>query len=235
MVVKNIRTMKELDIIRMIKNEDTDRRAYNECVSEIFRRYDNMIHKHWWMLQNEMSNSPKVNSLKDEFYELAYESILKSIDKIDFTKTYNDNFKIMQFASWYLSNARLKIRRKILGKESKIKSITYTSVDDDKEYVDYNVEEAYQSTEGYKLNPEYILEIREREMRCQDILNKCVVKWSDSEKMVYNMLIKGVSYKDIATEKGWDIAKVNSIVRKMKKDLKESLNYSSKMKFVCSK
>ena len=101
--------------------------------------------------------------------------------------------------------------------------------------MDYNVEEAYQNTEGYKLNPEYIIDIKEREIRCQDILKKCVVKWNDSEKMVYRMLINGSSYKDIASEKGWDIAKVNSIVRKMKKDLKESLNYSSKMKFVCSK
>ena len=222
----NLKKMSELDIIKLIKNPETSSRDYNLAANFIINKYSPMIHKHWWMLQRQMNSSSIVNSFKDEYYLEAYEALFKAIQKVDLSRIYDGKFKLMQLASWYISNVRAKYIRET-KKKLKIKSIDSLN-DLDRNNVnisaDPDVEISYWENCGYKESPEYqVCEIQEGEAICRRAIKYCMKKWTPIERQIFKQLQKGVNKNEIARVLNISSIKVYNKISKMKQDMRLAL------------
>lgn len=232
MTEKDLKKMSELEIIRLIKNPDTDEFSFNKASEYLLKRYDNMFHKHWWVLQKQMGNSDLINSLKDEYYALAYEAFFTVIQKIDLDRIYDGKFKLMQLLSWYLTNVRSKLIKETL-KKGKMKNLNEvkSSMEGDSSSIDSDVERSYWDSEGYKIDPSYkVVEIQEGEENCKRAIKECMSKWNDREKEIFKYLEKGMSKVEIANTLKITPLNVYSTTNKMKKELKNALGLKEELK-----
>lgn len=222
---EDLKKMSELDVIRLIKDPNTPPKDYNTAAEFLVKKYSPMIHKHWWTLQRQMDNSDLVNSLKDEYYSEAYEALFVAIQKVDLSKIYDENFKLMQLASWYITNVRTKFIKET-RKKAKIKTVSSMKAAENEAdlTVDPDVEVAYWESGGYKINPEYqVCEIQEGENICNKAIDACMQKWSAVEREIFKYLQKGTSKTKIANLLGLSPIKVYSYTTKMKQDMKVAL------------
>ena len=222
---EDLKKMSELDVIRLIKDPNTPPKDYNTAAEFLVKKYSPMIHKHWWTLQRQMDNSDLVNSLKDEYYSEAYEALFVAIQKVDLSKIYDENFKLMQLASWYITNVRTKFIKET-RKKAKIKTVSSMKAAENEAdlTVDPDVEVAYWESGGYKINPEYqVCEIQEGENICNKAIDACMQKWSAVEREIFKYLQKGTKKKKIANLLGLSPIKVYSYTTKMKQDMKVAL------------
>lgn len=225
MITENdLKKMKELDIVRLLKDPNTSRKDYNLACEFLLKRYENMIHKHWWTLQKQMGRSDLVNAIKDEYYSRAYNAFLTVINKIDLNRVYDEKFKIMQLFSWYLTNVRTTLIKETLRK-SRVKSIYSSSQfrEDEMVSVDRDVEEAYYDLEGYTMDPAYALEIAESEENCDRAVKACMKRWSDIEKKIFALLLQHKKKAEISQILNMKASKVYTEIIKMKKELKVEL------------
>lgn len=222
---EDLKKMSELDVIRLIKDPNTPPKDYNTAAEFLVKKYSPMIHKHWWTLQRQMDNSDLVNSLKDEYYSEAYEALFVAIQKVDLSKIYDENFKLMQLASWYITNVRTKFIKET-RKKAKIKTVSSMKAAENEAdlTVDPDVEVAYWESGGYKINLEYqVCEIQEGENICNKAIDACMQKWSAVEREIFKYLQKGTSKTKIANLLGLSPIKVYSYTTKMKQDMKVAL------------
>lgn len=220
--------MKEIDIIRLIKDPNTNQRTINKAQEFLLKKYEKMIHRHWWTLQRQLGNSSIINNLKEEYYSEAYAAFLNVLQKIDLNRTYDENFKIMQLLSWYLSNVRSHIIREAL-KKSKEKGLNETSSYKDEESmtIDRDVEESYWMNEGYKSEPSYRAEIVEREEFCNQVIKECFGKWNDLERKIFILLKNKKGKAEIAEALNIKPSKVYGITCRLKGDLKIALGINA--------
>lgn len=220
----DLKKMKELDIVKLLKDPATSRGDYNTACEFLLKRYDNMIHKHWWTLQRQMGKSDLINAIKDEYYSRAYNAFLTVINKIDLNRIYDENFKIMQLYSWYLTNVRTTLIKETL-KKSRVKSMYSSSQlrEDEMVTVDKDVEEAYYESEGYTLDPAYVLEVAEGEANCDRAVRACMKRWSDIEKRIFELLLQHKKKAEISQILNMKPSRVYTEIIKMKKELKIEL------------
>lgn len=226
MTENDFKKMSELDIIRLIKNPSTDEFTFNKASEFLLKKYDRMFHKHWWTLQKQMNNSSLINSLKDEYYSLAYEAFFTVIQKIDLDRVYDEKFKLMQLLSWYLTNVRTRLIKETRRK-GKMKAVNAMSMCGDEEdlTVDSDVESSYWESEGYKTSPDYrLIEVEEKTREYNETLDKCYKKWNEREKCIFDLLKEGKGKVEIAKELGVSPYKVYSSFKKIKNDLKEAFH-----------
>lgn len=219
--------MKEIEIIRIIKNPSSNRKIVDRAQEYLLKKYEKMIHRHWWTLQRQLGGSSIVNNLKEEYYSEAYEAFLDVIRKIDLSRTYDENFKIMQLLSWYLSNVRAHIIREAL-KKGKERGMNETSSYKDEESmtIDREIEEVYWLNEGYRTEPSYRAEISEKEEFCNQTIKECFGKWGDLERKVFILLKNRKGKGEIAEALNVKPSKVYNIADRLKKDLKTALGVS---------
>lgn len=221
--------MPELEVIKIVKDPNTSERDYNLAAEFIIKKYEKMIHKHFWLLQKQLNNSTYVEAIKDDYYDEAYEALFKAIQKVDTDRVYDEKFKLLQLASWYIGNVRTKFIKQILKKNSKTKSIMTMSLDEDENSnnLDPDVEKAYNEKIGYKYDPVYSYEIKEGEENCILGLNNCLKVWDKEEKKIFKMLENGKTKVEIANSMKVKPSKIYSITNKMSKDLKKELDYNN--------
>lgn len=221
---EDLKAMKEIDILKLIKDPSTDKVSFNRACDFLLKRYERMFHKNWWTLQRQMGNSNLINSIKDEYYSKAYEAFFTAIQRVDLNKVYDDKFRIMQLLSWYLSNVRSRLIRETL-KKSKVKALNASNAykDEDSMTVDADVEEAYWEGGGYKLEPSYQVEMKEREENCNQILNECFGTWGDLERKIFVLLKNRKTKKEISEALNIKPVKVYNIICRLKRELKTQL------------
>ena len=225
MTEKDFKAMKEIEVIKLIKNTETPRAVFNKACEYLIKKYEKTIHKAWWTLSRQMGGNPLVESKKDEFYSRAYEVVYTTILKVDLSKIYNDDFKLIQLVSLYLSNLRHTMINELI-KESKNRPIEITYVDKDGEEASYTnsvVEYAYYEKEGYKDNPEYIFEAEDNLQKQTEAINECLSKWSSEEKAVYRGLLNKKTKKELSLKMNISASEINTITKKVKSDLKATL------------
>lgn len=218
--------MLDRDLIALIKDPNTKEYTYQKACETILDRYSRQIHKNWWVLQKQMNASGIVNSLKEDYYDEAYESFFKAIQKTDLDKIENDNWKFVGMLNWYLANVRKKMIREATAK-GKTKGLSTMSLieDEDSSTIDSDVESAYQASEGYKNDPAYAYEAKNSEILCQKGLDHCLHTWTEKERKIYGLLERKHSRASIAQIMNMPPSKVYSITRKMYSDLKEAIGY----------
>lgn len=224
MTEKDFKAMKEIEIIKIIKNPETPRTTFNNACAFIIKKYEKTIHKAWWVFNKQMRETPLVESKKEEFYSRAYEVLYTTILKVDLSRVYDDNFKLIQLVSLYLSNLRHTMINELL-KESKNISLETSYKEDDEESTCTNsvIEYQYYEQEGYKNDPQYVLEVKENLLIQKEAIKECLSRWSTLEKAVYSGIIKKKTKKEISSEMGVSINEITSITKKIKSDLKRSL------------
>lgn len=221
----DFKKLSELDVIKLIKNPETDNYTFNRACEFLLNKYEKMFHKHWWVLQKQMNNSALVNSIKDEYYSRAYEAFFKAIQKVDLSRLYDEKFKLMQLLSWYLTNVRTTLIRETI-KKSKIKAVNAMSSVDNEEAIsiDPDVEASYWNSEGYKTEPSYyVVDIQGGEDNCKRALKECFKKWTMKEQLIYKYLENGMPKVEIAKKLQVAPISIYNTVNKMKKELKQEL------------
>lgn len=217
--------MKEIEIIKIIKDINTPRGIFNEACAYLIKKYEKTIHKAWWTLNRQMGGTPLVESKKEDFYDRAYEVVYNTILKVDLSRVYNDDFKLIQLVSLYLSNLRHTMLNEII-KEGKNRPIEIVYKDKDGEessYASSVIEYVYYEKEGYKEDPQYIMEVNENLSKYHLAVKECFSKWNTHEKAVYKGILDSKTKKEISSEIKISTNEVNSITKKVKSDLKRTL------------
>ena len=229
MNLEDMKKLPEIEIIRIIRNPQSSEMEYNRACEILVKKYERMIHYHWWKLQQELNNTGYVESAKEDYYDEAYEALFKAITKVDLNKVQDENFKILQLASWYITNVRTKIRKKVLKQHSKNRGpITAEYRDDeDSTTIDYDIEKEYNESEGYKTDPIYSYELKEGEENCKNAIEKCMNKWTDEQKRIYEYLENGKNKTEISQMMGVPVTRVYILTKRMKADMKKFLDYDN--------
>lgn len=230
MTLNDIKSLPELELIKLFKNPATDPEDRNQIGAFLYQRYESMIHKHWWKLQKQMNNSPAVLAIKDEYYGDAIEAFFNAIEKVDLTKVYDEKFKLMQLASWYIGNVRIKWVKKLKKDSQYIRPLNLLEVQDltDSLGPDPEAEMAYWNSEGYLNEPSYAYERMDGEMKCRIALEKCFSKWTPQQREIFTWLKEKKTKTEISTLSGYNIAKLNKIIKGLKEDLETELEIPSK-------
>lgn len=226
---KEFENTPEIELIKIVNNPNSPELEYNLAAEILIKRYEKMIHYHWWKLQQELNNTGYVNSIKEDFYDEAYEALLKAITKVDLSKVKDNKFRILQLASWYITNVRTKMRKRVLNKVSKHKSLVTVNLneDEDSNVIDSDVEKAYNEEFGYRTDPVYSYELQEGEDNCMSAVDRCFNIWDDTQKKIYRYLESGKNKTEISGLMGIPTAKVYSLTKRMKSDMKKALDYEN--------
>lgn len=225
MTEKDFKSMKEIEVIKLIKNPETSRSVFNNACAYLIKKYEKTIHKAWWTFSKQMRETPLVESKKEEFYSRAYETIYTTILKVDLTRVYDDNFKLIQLVSLYLSNLRHTMINELLkeGKNISLETSYKEEEGDDTSCTNSVIEYEYYEREGYKTNPQYIMEAKENLLIQKKAIKKCLSNWSDIEKAVYTGIIHKKTKKEMSFEFGITLNELASITKKIKSNLKSTL------------
>ena len=113
-----------------------------------------------------------------------------------------------------------------ITKEGKNRPIEITYKDKDGEessYANSIIEYVYYEREGYKDNPQYLMEVNENMSKYQKEIEECFSKWNTKEQAVYKGIIDNKTKKEISSEIDIPTNEVNNITKKVKSDLKKTL------------
>lgn len=223
--MQNMTELSELEIIKKIISP-TNRYEYNKACEIILKKYENLINKQWTILCNQI-DSNWANKYREDFYSLSYEAIIKAASKVDLNKT-KSNFMLIQLASWYISNVRKELIKKIVKTEPYIESIYMVNTDiksnsDDVSLVKPYVEQAFYNSIGYQEQPEYKYFKKLDEENCKRSINECLKKWDSIEHQIFNFLCDGKSKVEISKLLDIPKAKIYYLSSKMQKSLNEEL------------
>lgn len=213
-------TDRELVSIRKTSNSINERNWAGEI---LYKRYERQIHKNWLRLCAQMNNTPLIMSMQEDYYDEATEAFLTAIDKTDLNKIKDDDWKLVGMLNWYLANVRKKIIR-IAMKQGVVKSISHMKniSGEDSLACDPDVEESYWETVGYKTEPSYVLESKEKSARYLDVLDKCKSNWhkgSGIEIEILDRLQNKKTRQEIAQDLNLTTSKVYSIIKNMRKEI----------------
>ena len=220
--------MNDRELVTFIKSADQSKEEYSIACGVLLEKYKNLIHRNWWILQKQMNNSDLVNTYKEDFYSNAYITFFTALEKTNLDVIRDDKWKFVGMFGWYLINLRKKTIENLMD-DSKLKSLSHmnTMEDEDSNIVDSDIEESYQFTDGYKQDPSFICERKESEKICKEAIKECYRKWTEKEKTVYNMLVKGDTRCTISKELNLPMSRIYLISRKMKNDLKQAMGYTN--------
>lgn len=223
--------LNDRNLIKIIKDPETSKEDYNKAYEVLFNRYEKQIHKMWWSLSRQFGGQGIVETLKDEYYSEAYEAFHKAVTKIDLNEIRDDNWKLVQYSSFYLRNVKTKLSKQIIKNINVRSTQNLQSLgleeDSQENRMDRETEMAYYENEGYKNNPEYICIRRSEEKICRDALNASYSNWNDLKRKIYKGLISNKSKAEIARELGINNSRLYNNINSMKEELKKNLEIFS--------
>lgn len=224
----NINSLSELEILKILKDPTSSPDLYEAAGEYIFKKYEKMIHYHWHMLVKQLNNSVLVNNIKDEYYSEAREALFTAIQKVDVSKIYDENFKLMQMASWYIGNVRNKMCRIVVQQASCKSTTSIADLEEDGGLaLDPDVEMSWWSRNSEYYDPAVICVNTLREEECQIALQKCIDHWDDNHKKVFRYLQEKKSKNEIAEELEISPMRVYGIIRDCKADVKKALEITA--------
>lgn len=213
--------MSDVELFHLIKNPSC-KLQYNKAFATLYNRYQRLFDKQWYMLVKQL-NCGWTNNYKEDFYSLASEAFMMSIDRADESK-FQDNFKFVQMVSWLVGNVRINLIKDIIKRESKLESVYGVDKDsENKLNVKSRVEIAYSTTVGYMDNPEHAFEQNEVEDMLNSAVEICRKRWSPIKTQIYGCLSEGLTNTEIATKLGITNRVVSHTISLMKKEIKREL------------
>ena len=148
--------LNDRQLITIIKNPEVSKQDYNNAFEVLFNRYEKQIHKIWWSLNRQFGGQGIVETVKDEYYSAAYEAFFKAVSEIKLEKIRDDNWKLVQYSSFYLRNVKNKLAKQIVKNTNVRSTQNLVSMGFEEENsenrMDNETEEAYYNQEGFVYN-----------------------------------------------------------------------------------
>ena len=220
--------LNDRQLITIIKNPEVSKQDYNNAFEVLFNRYEKQIHKIWWSLNRQFGGQGIVETVKDEYYSAAYEAFFKAVSEIKLEKIRDDNWKLVQYSSFYLRNVKNKLAKQIVKNANVRSTQNLVSMGFEEENsenrMDNETEEAYYNQEGFVYNPEYSYLYKHDEDICNKVLDECFNKWHPLKREIYRMLLKKIPKKEMAESLGITTLKLYNNISAMKRDLRKHMN-----------
>lgn len=221
---KSFEKSSDYDLLVVLKASPKKSRNFEIIMAVLWDRYLPQVHKNWWELQRQMNNLTAVNLKKTDYYSDAMEAFTIAIDKIDLDRVENDKFKCVGMINWYLTNVRTKIIKQIKkAPQQKSLDMMNRSGNEDSMTIDSDVEQAYHESEGYRLEPEYQMDLAESDRQTRVAINRCKSRWCWEESFIFDRFYEGKKRTEIAREVGIPVEKVSNMLTKIKNDLRKEL------------
>ena len=220
--------LNDRQLITIIKNPEVSKQDYNNAFEVLFNRYEKQIHKIWWSLNRQFGGQGIVETVKDEYYSAAYEAFFKAVSEIKLEKIRDDNWKLVQYSSFYLRNVKNKLAKQIVKNANVRSTQNLVSMGFEEENsenrMDNETEEAYYNQEGFVYNPEYSYLYKHDEDICNKVLDECFNRWHPLKREIYRMLLKKIPKKEMAESLGITTLKLYNNISAMKRDLRKHMN-----------
>lgn len=190
--------------------------------TELWIRYENLVHKNWAILRRQMDNSALIMNAKDDFYSESFLAFLKAIDAIDLSKIYDDKWKFIGYFRLYLKNVRSDIISAILKQYSHEKSF-YVEGADGEEVARLDISPESAPEEFARYDPVEQTEKALAEARCKRAVAACMRQWDSKRRQIFSWREEGVGKSVIAQRLGCHPATITYHLDVMKKDLEAKL------------
>lgn len=216
-------TLSDRQIVIAIKS-DPNTPYTRDLTYELYQRYINFVHKHWYSLSKTLNSSYLVQDIKEDFYGESYVSFTKALAAINIDKIQDNNWKFLGYFGFYLSNQRKLFAKKIIQKyqaETSIE-ISETTNTEDRPIFLSDVSEA-----GIVSSAEDTFIEDDKKRRFWSGLSYCKEKlWGDVEKRIFTMRESGKPIRRICEELDMSPWKYNKILDTMKNQLQQAIETS---------
>jgi len=216
--------LNDRDLIYEIKNNQ-ETSSKNRWI--LFKRYENLIHKHWHGLRNTLDNSRYVQDVKDDFYSDAFITFCSALDAINLDKVRDNKWKFLGYFGWYLSNQRNSSARRIIKKHQKETAIEI-AVENPRSSRPKNIYITDSFDHLSSLSTEEEVIKNDESQRFWTALNRCKTKiWSSVESEIFDRREKGESIGTI----GQSMKLSTPIIRKTLSSMLSTLKVEAEKSF----
>jgi len=189
---------------------------------ELWKRYENLVHKNWAVLRKQMDNSALILNMKDDYYSESFIAFRKAVDAVNLDKIYDDNWKFLGYFRWYLKNVRSDIISN-LTKTYKHEKSYYVESSAGEEVARVEMVPDVVSRENMKFDPVVLSEEKEAANRCERAIAHCMSRWNPKRQQIFKWRQQGVSKSAIATKLGVHPATITYHMQAMQKDVESEL------------
>lgn len=223
MVVKDeFKNLSDRELITKIKESKTGGREFNLLNNELFRRYENQIHKNWHRLKNQMSHTDVIKSLKDEYYAEAYEAFYNALLAVDLKEVRDDKWQFVGYLDFYLKNVRTRLCNQA-EKNGKTNTLDALEEEEDKS-LDRVVDFMCYRRTGYDEDPSNEVVENDLTDKRRRIVEEAYADWDKTARVIYKLWERGYRKVEIAEALGIKDSIVYTTTERIKKDLQKRAN-----------
>lgn len=192
-------------------------------LTELWKRYENQVHKHWAILRKQMNNSPMVLELHDDFYSEAYIALHKAVKAIKLDKIKDANWRFVGYFRWYLTNVRTELITKLRAQTSKETTFYVETSDGEIPRIELSPGIEFKQ---HASNPEEALMESENQRNVNMAVESCMRTWDDRRRTIFKLRQQGIAKGDVANKLGVHPATITYHLQVMQKDLEKALKAS---------
>ncbi len=194
-----------------------------KLTEQLWRKYDNLVHKNWAVLRRQLDNSAMIMRSKDDFYSECYIAFTKALEAIDMDKITNDKWLFLGYFRLYLKNVRSDFIRHIL-REHEMETSFYIESKEDGELIPrLDLVPSVNTAEGLRWDPVEIVATKAAQENCDKAVAACMSSWDPARQKIYRLRKKGIAKSDIAKRMNVHPATITYYLKSMKKDLQARL------------
>ena len=183
----------------------------------LWDRYQNLVHKHYHIMERQMNHSPQVKEQRDDFYSESYLAFRKAVRAVDLEKIRDDKWKFVGYFRFYIMNLRNDMINQIVRKYHHEKPMVVVS-DSEQELNRSDLQVSLE--EGQYGSTEEILN-RIAEEQATKI---CFQKWDTKKKFIFNQKKNGLNNTEIAKLLDVNCATITYHMQNMAKDFREAID-----------
>lgn len=211
--------MNDRELVTALKKNNGNNK---QLQTELWNRYQNLVHKNWAILRRQLNNSTLILSLKDDFYAECFIAFRKAIDAVNLKKIYNDKWKFIGYYRFYLKNVRADFIEKVLKTSKHEKSFYITSADGT-EIARVDMLPDVQEREGARFDPVALLLEGDSRIRCSTAVKSCMSKWDDRRQQIFKWRQQGISKSEIAKRLRVTPSNITYYLQSMRDDIGRAL------------
>jgi hypothetical protein len=189
----------------------------------LYKRYENLIHKHWSKLVKQIGGGVD-HYLKDDFYSESYLYFEKALKAVNLLKIKDENWLFFKYFDYYLSN----LRNRTVGDQFRRNRVEqsihsddrFTEQEDDCTSLEYMLSVSSHSDSA---ETEFLKE--HEKVVARKSIDRCLIKWGEKEKKIFELRKLGKNFQEIHDITKLNYRTIKKYLGKMKRDF---LNMQSK-------
>jgi hypothetical protein len=203
------------ELVQKAQRENTAAKA------ELWSRYQNLVHKNWFILREQMQNSIFVRDIKEDFYMEAYIALEKALHAVNLEKIYDDKWKFLGYYRLYLKNVRTELIKKIRDRAREKPLFVET---DSSESCQTDLSPLLIEESAHRDDPQEIYIQVEGADRVRKAVAYCKNElWDEKRRTIFDLRAKGILKQDIALKLGIAAPTLTYYLNQMREDLEDAL------------